>query len=114
MGERWSRDPEVRWQRLYPLLEANAVHLAKQGSLAVRHACGRRVWLLRFKVEQDGRRVQRAVYIGGDDQPELLQRVKNMLVLYRDRGHWTTESAGVSRFMALLAATIRPKRKDQM
>src|SRR4051794_39269148 len=66
---------ERRWAAIRRKLEAGAEHLATQGVLVPGIAAGRRVWKVRFVVREGGRPVHRAVYIGGDDQPELLERV---------------------------------------
>lgn len=62
---------------------ANARLLARQGSVASRLANGRRLWLLRFKDVEQGRSVQRALYLGGQDQAEVVQRARDLLSVLR-------------------------------
>lgn len=65
---------KTRWSIVQRKLEAAAESLGRQGSIVSRIASGRRVWSVRF-VERDksGRRVQRAVYVGGDRELVLNQ-----------------------------------------
>src|SRR5437588_8721540 len=77
-----TRDPalERRWEAVRAKLLANFDRLAERGSLvAGTSASGRRVWALRFTDSQGGRPVHRNVYIGGDDQAELLRRTRDWL-----------------------------------
>jgi hypothetical protein len=83
LSHRTARKPATfalsKWHKLHHRLVARAGTLRQQGSLASRRLpSGRRVYLLRF-VEQaaEGRRVQRAVYLG--DDPELIHCVRSYL-----------------------------------
>ena len=64
-------DLEHRWAAIKSKLEAHADDLATQGVLVSRVASGRKVWKVRLVVRVGCRRVHRAIYVGGDDQPEL-------------------------------------------
>ena len=72
---RWSRDTEARWERIVEQFGLYRDVLAYRGSLSSRLASGRRVWSLRFVVEIDGRRVQKAIYLGAD--PGLVKRARD-------------------------------------
>ena len=100
-------DLERRWAAIQPKLEALAGDLATQGVLVSRVASGRRVWKVRLVVRVGGRRVHRAIYVGGDDQPELLERTRRLLELYRAQGRWGEEVAAFARFAASVSSLAR-------
>ena len=100
-----SAEMERRWAALRVKLEAHADDLATQGVLVSRVASGRRVWRVRFVVRVGGRRVHRAVYIG--NQPELLERARRLLELYRAQGRWGQEVAAFARFAAAFIGLAR-------
>ena len=102
-----SAELERRWAALCVKLEAHAADLATQGVLVPRVASGRRVWKVRFVIREKGRRVHRAIYVGGDDQPELLDRVRRLLELYRAQGRWGEEVAAFARFAAAFIGLAR-------
>ena len=102
-----SADLERRWAALRVKLEAHADDLATQGVLVSRVAAGRRVWKVRFVVREGGRRVHRAIYVGGDDQPELLERARRLLEVYRAQGRWGQEVAAFARFAAAFIGLAR-------
>ncbi|WZO96106.1 hypothetical protein EP7_003088 [Isosphaeraceae bacterium EP7] len=93
-------DLEARWATILRKLEANAGVLARQGTLVAKDSRGRRVWAVRFVAEADGRRVHRAIYVAGDDRPELVDRTAQLLCEYRLQGRW----AGQVEVYARLAA----------
>jgi hypothetical protein len=100
---------ERRWATIRSKLEAHADDLATQGVLASRVASGRRVWRVRLVVRAGGRRVHRSIYVGGDDQPELLGRACRLLELYRAQGRWAGEVAAFARFaVAFVGLARRP------
>ena len=99
-------DPDARWAAIREELAANAGWLATQGVLAPRVVAGRRVWSIRFVVREDGRKVHRAVYVGGDDQPELLERARGELEKYRARARWPGEVAAYARLAASASGFI--------
>jgi hypothetical protein len=88
-------------------LEAHADNLATQGVLVSRIASGRRVWKVRLVIREGSRRVHRAIYVGGDDQPELLERARRLLELYRAQGRWGEEVAAFARFAAAFIGLAR-------
>ena len=100
-------DLERRWAAIRSKLEAHAGDLATQGVLVARVASGRRVWKVRLVVRVGGRRVHRAIYVGGDDQPELLERARQLLELYRAQGRWGEEVAAFARFAASVSGLAR-------
>ena len=102
-----SAELERRWAALRVKLEAHADDLATQGVLVSRVASGRRVWKVRLVIREGSRRVHRAIYVGGDDQPELLERARRLLELYRAQGRWGEEVAAFARFAASVSGLAR-------
>ena len=102
-----SAELERRWAALRVRLEAHADDLATQGVMVSRVAAGRRVWKVRLVVRVGGRRVHRAIYVGGDDQPELLERARRLLEVYRAQGRWGEEVAAFARFAAAFIGLAR-------
>jgi hypothetical protein len=100
-------DPEQRWIVLQDKLAANATWLARQGSLARKRGGGRRSWVVRFCTREDGRTVQRSLYVCSDDQPELLGRVRELLCRYRAASGWAREVASFARFAASAHAALK-------
>jgi hypothetical protein len=98
---------ERRWAAIRSKLEAHADDLATQGVLASRVASGRRVWRVRLVVRAGGRRVHRSIYVGGDDQPELLDRARRLLEQYRAQGRWAGEVAAFARLAAAFVGLAR-------
>jgi len=68
-----------------------------------RMARGRRVWSVRFR---DGGR-QRTIYIGGDNQPELLKRARSLLMQFREEASWPREIARYAKAASTLALIAR-------
>jgi hypothetical protein len=54
---------------------------------------------------EDGRKVQRSIYIGND--PRLVQRVRELLLQYRWRAQWAREAREFARFGAMLSYIAR-------
>ena len=99
---------ERRWHALERKLAANAERLADRGGLvAMTSASGRRVWVVRFVEVVDGAKVHRSVYVGGDDQPELLARTRRWLDLCRVSGRVAADVAGYARLAAAACGVIR-------
>jgi len=96
-----------RWQKIEQQMEENRCHLERQGSLAARQSGGRRVWMLRFFMETEGRHVQRSIYVGGDDQPELLKRVRGLLAYYREVGRHKRGARDCARLVGAMVAMMR-------
>ena len=94
--------------RIERKLAANAERLADQGSLvAMKSASGRRVLVVRFVEVIDGAKIHRSLYIGGDDQPELLARTQLWLDQCRVSGRVAAEVAGHARLAAVACGTIQ-------
>jgi hypothetical protein len=98
-------DLERRWAAIRSKLEAHADDLATQGVLVSRVASGRRIWKARFVIREGGRRVHKAVYLGS--QPELLERARRLLELYRAQGRRGEEVAAFARFAAAFVGLAR-------
>ena len=100
-----SAELERRWAVIRAKLEAHADDLATQGVLVSRVASGRKVWRVRLVVREGGRRVHKAVYLG--DRPELLERARRLLELYRAQGRRGEEVAAFARFAASVSGLAR-------
>jgi hypothetical protein len=98
---------EARWEEIREKIVRDAAHLRRQGSIVAKWARGRRVWALRFRVRDQGRTVQRSVYLGGDDQPELLGRARDFLRQCRAQALWPGEVAASARMAAAIRTTLR-------
>ena len=99
-------DLETRWVTIKLKLEPNADVLARQGTLVVKEARGRRVWAVRFVAEEGGRRPHKSIYIGGD-VPELIARTGSLLEEYRRMGRWADEVEGYARLAARSGSIAR-------
>ncbi len=100
-------DMEARWATIRLKLEADADVLARQGTLVAKGARGRRVWVVRYVVQEGARRVHRSVYVGGDDVPELIARTRSLLEEYRRMGRWADEVEGYARLAARSGSIAR-------
>ena len=100
-------DLEGRWTTLRLKLEANADVLARQGTLVAKDARGRRVWVVRYVVQEGGRRAHKAIYIGGDDVPELIERTRSLLEECRRIGRWADEVERYARMAARAGGIAR-------
>jgi hypothetical protein len=100
-------DQEARWETVRAKIARDAPHLRRQGSIVAKWARGRRVWALRFRLREQGRTVQRSVYLGGDDQPELLGRARDFLRQCRAQALWPGEVAASARMAAAIRTTLR-------
>ena len=98
---------ERRWEALRAKLEAHADDLATRGALVSRVASGRKVWRVRLVVRAGGRRVHRAIYVGGDEVPELLERTRSLLEGYRLPRRWAEEVQGYARLAARAGGLVR-------
>jgi hypothetical protein len=98
----------LRWRAVERKLAANAELLADHGGLvAMKSASGRRVWVLRFVAMVDGAKIHRSLYIGGDDQPELLARTRRWLDHCRVSGRVAAAVAGHARLTAAACGVLR-------
>jgi hypothetical protein len=106
-------DLERRWHVVEAKLTAHQDRLADQGGpVAMNSASGRRVWVVRLVDVVEGRRVHKSIYVGGDDQPELLRRARLWLDRCRVRGRVAAEVAGHARLAAAacgIALGLRPR-----
>ena len=100
-------DIEARWAAIQARLEANAEVLAKRGTLVAKEARGRRVWVVRFLIQEGARRVHRSIYVGGDDVPELIARTSSLLEEYRRMRRWADEVEGYARLAARAGGVTR-------
>lgn len=67
----------------------------------------RRVWMLRFTEVVHDRPVQRAVYIGGDDQPEILDRARRLLDDIRAPQRFVQELSAYLAFTRRIVGALR-------
>lgn len=88
---------ERRWAALHARLMAAERWLRRQGTLTTKRAGNRRVWVVRFFVTADGRRRQKSIYVGTEDQTELVRRTRAVLARFRTEGQWSSEIAGLAR-----------------
>ena len=100
-------DPEARWDAIRRKLEANADVLATRGTLVAKEARGRRIWAVRFGVTEGGRRVHKAIYIAGEDRPELIERTRRWLEDRRTSARWADEVQGYARLAARAGGIAR-------
>ena len=98
---------DARWEAIRRKMEEHAVLLRRQGAIVARMARGRRVWSVRFRDRVDGREVQRAIYLGGDDQPELLRRARELLKQFHEDQTTPEEIALYTRTVADMRAMLR-------
>ena len=99
-------DRERRWAEVRRRMEAASDLLALQGSVATRRtAAGARVASVRFVETIEGRRVQRAIYLGADGV--LIRRAGALIGQYRERERWAREVEQAARFVAACGALVR-------
>lgn len=109
---RWTTDPalERRWEAVRAKLLANFDRLAERGSLASStSSSGRRVWAVRFADTQGGRPVHRNIYIGGDNQVELLRRTRNWLERCRRGPAEIIRLARIGAAIGGIASRLHPR-----
>jgi hypothetical protein len=102
------RELEARWAALANKLEQNRKWLGDQGSLVRKKARRGFCWVLRFFVEQDGRWLQRSIYICRGGELELIRRVRLLLAEYRpsvDRS--AREVAALARFACTMKVWLQ-------
>jgi hypothetical protein len=97
-----------RWHAIEQKLAANAERLADRGGLvAMKSASGRSIRVVRFVEVVEGTKVHRSLYVGGDDQPELLARTQRWLDHCRVSGRVAAAVAGHARLAAAACGAIR-------
>ncbi len=99
-------DLERRWRVIEAKLTAASGSLARQGSVAARSTpAGVTVFSVRYMAEEDGRRRQRAVYLGSS--PALAERARTLIRRYRQRERWARETEAAARFATASGALMR-------
>ena len=101
-----NRTVKARWKTILAKLEPYAALLARPGTLASRMAGHRRVWSVRFYEQRDGRRVQRAIFVGHDRR--LVRRVQRLIDDYRVFPRLEREVSGLAK---LAAADVKAAQK---
>jgi hypothetical protein len=96
-----------RWRQIEEVFRQNAPHLIRQGTILSKQVAGRRTWVLRFVVHQDGRTVHRSVFLCRDDEPALLEKARDLLKRYRERAGWAKELALFARIAGAARAALR-------
>jgi hypothetical protein len=98
---------EARWTAIRSRIERHAAHLTTQGTVVAKRDGDRRYWVLRFRVREGGRIMLRSVYLCGDDQPELLERARCLLLDPRGPSRWPREVAACARCARAVCAVVR-------
>ena len=99
-------DLERRWAEVRMRMEAASELLASQGSVAIRRTpSGARVASVRYVEAIDGRRRQRAIYLGADGV--LIRRARDLIGQYRERERQVREVEQAARFVAGCGALLR-------
>jgi len=107
LPENRHRCHEQRWALVRRKLEEHALALMHQGTLVSKTASGRRVWAVRFVDRSGGGRVHRTIYVGGDDQPHVLDRARQLLESYRVLGRWADNLDTYVRLAAAAKSIVR-------
>ena len=108
MGDRTPQpaERERRWAEIHGRMEAVADLLSRQGSVASRLTRGgARLHSVRFVEAVEGRRRQRAIYVGADEV--LVLRARDLIGQYRERERWTREAEEAARFVSASSALLR-------
>ena len=108
MGDRTPQpaERERRWAVIHGRMEAVADLLSRQGSVASRLTRGgARLHSVRFVEAVEGRRRQRAIYVGADEV--LVLRARDLIGQYRERERWTREAEEAARFVSASSAQLR-------
>jgi len=101
---------ERRWRTIEAKIEAVAHELEHSGCIASQSKDGRRAWSLRYSSHQDGRTVQRAIYLGA--APAIVERARRLLKTYRERRFWSEQASRYGAFAASLVLRFqRPGRR---
>ncbi len=99
-------DLERRWRAIEPKLADASDALARQGSVAARSTpAGVTVFSVRYVAEEDGRRRQRAVYLGAS--PALADRARALIRRFRAEERWAQETEAAARFATASSALLR-------
>lgn len=74
---------EGRWDRVRAEMERAEFWLGRQGSIVLKPFEGRRYWVLRFRFNHEGRRRQGMIFIGREEDGEVLRRARELLARFR-------------------------------
>jgi hypothetical protein len=108
MAAAGKRDPEARWRKVRAEMERNAYHLMRRGNIAAKWACGGRRWVLRFAAPDGrGRLVNRSLYLGSDENAEVVRHARALLGYYRATANWLEQIRLSARLGTRAAAILR-------
>ncbi len=96
---------EARWERIRSAMEQNRPLLERQGTIAFKKAGGVTVRVLRFCEQRQGRRLQRSIYLGVND--ELLRRGLALLEAFREPIRWQAETAAAAAALGSIVSRLR-------
>jgi hypothetical protein len=96
---------ESRWGRIRTAMEQNRALLEQQGTITVKKVGGATVRVLRFCERRQGRRIQRTIYLGADD--ELVRRAIALLEAFREPLRWQAETAAAAAALGSIASRLR-------
>lgn len=98
---------DERWDILRRKIEQAANDLRTQGAVVARRVSKSRVWVVRYRTHgEDGRKL-RSLYIGSDEQIELLQRTRRLLAEIRGRDRWPRDVTGYAHLARSISALMR-------
>jgi len=95
----------TRWERIRTAMERNRALLEDQGTIAVKTVDGSTVHVLRFCERQQGRRIQRSIYLGAD--PELVRRAQALLEAFREPKRWEAEVTAAASSLGSIVSRLR-------
>jgi hypothetical protein len=103
------RGVQDRWDALAAAIEANAILLATQGDLILKKNSSGSYWYLRFLMPPgpDGHRRHRALYVGRQDDQELVARVRALLERIRGPRRVRQELTGYVRIAAEIERSVQ-------
>ena len=99
------RTRESRWERIRTAMECNRALLEHQGTLAGKAVGSSTVHILRFCERQQGRRIQRSIYVGSD--PELIRHTQDLLEAFREPQRWQAEVAAAATSLGTIVSRLR-------
>lgn len=97
----------ARWRTIEAKMRAAAEQLRNHGAIVSRMSSARRVWSLRYDDQVGDRSVQRAIYIGGDDQPLLLARARHLLASLQAPVACIAEVVAAARLVGMIGRSLR-------
>src|SRR5262245_51298241 len=92
------------WTKLQRQLNASTAHLLHQGSIVLKSAHGRQLWVLRFRMTVGGQQQRRTIYIGDN---AMRDRAAIWLQNLRQIAKWKDEFMACERTLACLAGVMR-------